>query len=170
MWPAKHLQVALPTCGLHRNITEVLSTDAGLGPSPLRLAGRAGAIAFGCSLSHRFRSGHGRPCWGPRGGFLRPGEQGVRCQHNHVPSGTGQMGETEVAAYGIDLGTSYSCVATVDETGRAVVLKSAIGEDTTPSVVYFESSDSVVVGLAAKNTALLAPELVASRIMRLMGD
>ena len=86
------------------------------------------------------------------------------------PAVPGRWGEIEVAAYGIDLGTSYSCVATVDDTGRAVVLKSAIGEDTTPSVVYFESSDSVVVGLAAKKTALLAPELVASRVMRLMGD
>ena len=51
-----------------------------------------------------------------------------------------------MATYGIDLGTTYSCIAYVDETGRPVVLKSAVGEDTTPSVVYFESPENVVVG------------------------
>jgi len=75
-----------------------------------------------------------------------------------------------VAAYGIDLGTTYSCVAKVDDTGRAVVLKNAVGEDTTPSVVYFESPDSVVVGRAAKDSALIAPDLVAALVKRDMGD
>lgn len=63
-----------------------------------------------------------------------------------------------MTAFGIDLGTTYSCVARIDETGRAVVLKNAVGEDTTPSVVYFESPDNVVVGRAAKDSALLAPD------------
>jgi molecular chaperone DnaK (HSP70) len=75
-----------------------------------------------------------------------------------------------VTAYGIDLGTSYSCVAKVDDTGRAVVLKNAIDEYTTPSVVYFESANSVVVGQDAKDAALIFPELVASQVMRQMGD
>ena len=67
-----------------------------------------------------------------------------------------------MATYGIDLGTTNSCIAYVDHTGRPVVLKSAIGEETTPSVVYFESPDNVVVGRQAKDTALLAPHLVVS--------
>src|ERR1022692_272983 len=75
-----------------------------------------------------------------------------------------------MAVYGIDLGTTYSCVAQVDDTGRAVVLKNAVGEDTTPSVVYFESPDNVVVGRAAKDSALIAPNLVASLVKRDMGD
>ena len=50
-----------------------------------------------------------------------------------------------MTTHGIDLGTTYSCIAYVDETGRPVVLKSAVGEDTTPSVVYFESPENVVV-------------------------
>jgi molecular chaperone DnaK len=75
-----------------------------------------------------------------------------------------------MATYGIDLGTTYSCIAHVDATGRPVVLKSAVGEDTTPSVVYFESPDNVVVGRQAKDSALLAPHLVVELIKRQMGE
>src|ERR1700716_3155042 len=75
-----------------------------------------------------------------------------------------------MATYGIDLGTTYSCISYVDESGRPVVLKSEVGDDLTPSVVYFESPDSVVVGRSAKNTALLHPELVVSLIKRQMGQ
>ena len=75
-----------------------------------------------------------------------------------------------MATYGIDLGTTNSCIAYVDETGRPVVLKSAVGEDTTPSVVYFESPDHVVVGREAKDCALLAPQLVVEHVNRQMGE
>ena len=74
-----------------------------------------------------------------------------------------------MATYGIDLGTTNSCIAYVDETGRPVVLKSAIGEDTTPSVVYFESPENVVVGGQAKDSALLVPDLVGELVKREMG-
>lgn len=75
-----------------------------------------------------------------------------------------------MATYGIDLGTTYSCIAHVDATGRPVVLKSAVGEDTTPSVVYFESPDNVVVGRQAKDSAVLTPHLVVELIKRQMGE
>jgi molecular chaperone DnaK len=75
-----------------------------------------------------------------------------------------------MATYGIDLGTTYSCIAYVDGTGRPVVLKSAVGEDTTPSVVYFESADNVVVGRQAKDSAVLAPHLVVELVKRQMGE
>src|ERR1700733_9874371 len=75
-----------------------------------------------------------------------------------------------MATYGIDLGTTQSCIAHVDQTGRAVILKNAIGEDTTPSVVYFESPENVVVGDQAKRTVLLAPHLVSELIKRQMGE
>ncbi len=75
-----------------------------------------------------------------------------------------------MATYGIDLGTTYSCIAYVDGTGRPVVLKSAVGEDTTPSVVYFESPDNVVVGRQAKDSAVLAPHLVVELVKRQMGE
>jgi molecular chaperone DnaK (HSP70) len=75
-----------------------------------------------------------------------------------------------MATYGIDLGTTRSCIAHVDHTGRAVVLRNAIGEETTPSVVFFESPENVVVGKQAKDTALLAPDLVVELVKREMGE
>jgi len=74
-----------------------------------------------------------------------------------------------MTAFGIDLGTTQSCVAMIDEAGRPVIVKSAMGEDTTPSVVYFESPRNVVVGRAARNSALLDPDLVAQLVKRDMG-
>jgi molecular chaperone DnaK len=72
-------------------------------------------------------------------------------------------------AFGIDLGTTNSCVARIDDTGRAVIVKSALGEDKTPSAVYFESPRHAVVGRTARNAALVAPELVAQLVKRDMG-
>jgi molecular chaperone DnaK (HSP70) len=74
-----------------------------------------------------------------------------------------------MATFGIDLGTTYSCIARIDDSGRASVIKNALGEDLTPSVVYFESQDSVVVGRDAKSVAKLYPDLVVSLIKRQMG-
>jgi molecular chaperone DnaK (HSP70) len=71
--------------------------------------------------------------------------------------------------FGIDLGTTHSCIAHIDDSGKPVVIKSALGEDTTPSVVYFESPKNAVVGRAAKNAALLYPELVVQLVKRDMG-
>ena len=71
--------------------------------------------------------------------------------------------------FGIDLGTTQSCIAYIDDTGRPVVVKSALGEDTTPSAVFFESARHAVVGRAARDEALLAPGLVAQLVKRDMG-
>ena len=75
-----------------------------------------------------------------------------------------------MTVYGIDLGTTYSCVARIDEVGRPTVLRNLEGADTTPSVVYFESADSVVVGQSAKDATVLDPEHVVQLIKRDMGD
>jgi molecular chaperone DnaK len=71
--------------------------------------------------------------------------------------------------FGIDLGTTQSCIAYVDEAGSPVIIKSALGEDTTPSAVFFESRQNVVVGRAAREEALLTPHLVAQLVKRDMG-
>ncbi len=71
--------------------------------------------------------------------------------------------------FGIDLGTTHSVIAHLDTAGRPVVVKSAIGEDTTPSVVYFEAPGRVLVGVAAKNSSILAPHLVAQLVKRDIG-
>ncbi|MEV6843098.1 Hsp70 family protein [Actinoplanes sp. NPDC051411] len=75
-----------------------------------------------------------------------------------------------MTTFGIDLGTTYSCIAMVDDTGRPLIVKNAIGEDSTPSVVFFETPDNVVVGREAKNSAKLFPDLVVSLIKRRMGE
>lgn len=75
-----------------------------------------------------------------------------------------------MTTFGIDLGTTYSCIAHVDEYGKPVVIKTRNNDDTLPSVVYFESPDNVVVGQTAKDSMLLAPDLVVSLIKRQMGE
>lgn len=72
--------------------------------------------------------------------------------------------------YGIDLGTTYSCIAHVDEHGKPVVLANSEGEMTTPSVVYFESPDNVVAGQSAKEVVSIHPDLCVSTVKRAMGD
>jgi molecular chaperone DnaK len=71
--------------------------------------------------------------------------------------------------YGIDLGTTYSCISYVDEHGKPVVVASSEGQQTTPSVVFFESSDNVVVGQPAKEVVAMHEGLVVSTIKRSMG-
>lgn len=76
---------------------------------------------------------------------------------------------TGTTTFGIDLGTTHSCIAYIGEAGRPVIVKSANNEDTTPSVVYFQKPEDVVVGNSAKNAAVLAPHNVASLVKRDMG-
>jgi molecular chaperone DnaK (HSP70) len=71
--------------------------------------------------------------------------------------------------YGIDLGTTYSCIARIDGDGRPAIIENTIGKQTTPSVVYFETPHHVVVGEEAKRAALVEPKSVAHRIKRDMG-
>lgn len=72
--------------------------------------------------------------------------------------------------YGIDLGTTYSAVAMVSDMGQAEIVKNFEGFDTTPSVVYFESDGSVLVGSQAKRTQIGDPENACSLIKRHMGQ
>ncbi len=71
--------------------------------------------------------------------------------------------------FGIDLGTTYSAVAYIDEFDRAVIVPNDINEPTTPSAVYFESPGHVVVGVEAKNMAEIEPENVVQFVKRFMG-
>ncbi|MBH37295.1 MAG: hypothetical protein CMD89_05245 [Gammaproteobacteria bacterium] len=50
---------------------------------------------------------------------------------------------------GIDLGTTYSSIAKLDDTGRPIIIDNAEGKNVTPSIVSFESDNSVVVGEVA---------------------
>lgn len=72
---------------------------------------------------------------------------------------------------GIDLGTTYSCVSYVDDEGMIRIVDNIEGEQTTPSVVYFDPEDnSVVVGSTAKSEGAMHPECVVERVKNYMGN
>ncbi|MBQ7177762.1 MAG: Hsp70 family protein [Victivallales bacterium] len=71
---------------------------------------------------------------------------------------------------GIDLGTTYSAVATISENGQPKVIKNADGESTTPSVVYFPPTGEPIVGSEAKEYQAVGENDIASFFKRDMGD
>jgi molecular chaperone DnaK len=71
--------------------------------------------------------------------------------------------------FGIDLGTTYSCIAYVDDFDQPVVVPNLEGQATTPSVVLFDD-DTRTVGKEAKNSAVLHPDQVVEMVKRQMGD
>lgn len=72
-------------------------------------------------------------------------------------------------AVGIDLGTTYSVIAALDDQGRPVVIPNAEGHLTTPSVVWLNQG-TPVVGEDAKQAQSLGDENVASFFKRWMGN
>lgn len=71
-------------------------------------------------------------------------------------------------AIGIDLGTTYSCVAGYIS-GKVEIITNPDGERTTPSVVYFGDNNNVVVGTAAKNMFGSDPTSVVFDAKRMIG-
>jgi molecular chaperone DnaK len=72
--------------------------------------------------------------------------------------------------FGIDLGTTYSAIAYIDETGRPTVCRNDNNSEITPSVVQFETPTNVVVGETAKQSAFIDADSVVQLIKRRMGD
>ncbi len=70
---------------------------------------------------------------------------------------------------GIDLGTTNSCVA-VMENGEPVVIANAEGARTTPSVVAFQKDGERLVGQVAKRQAVSNPDRTVASIKRHMGS
>ena len=70
---------------------------------------------------------------------------------------------------GIDLGTTYSVGAYIDESGNPVTITNSESETITPSVVYFEGEESVIVGKTAKENSVLDPKNVISLVKNYMG-
>ena len=70
---------------------------------------------------------------------------------------------------GIDLGTTNSCVA-VMENGEPVVIANAEGSRTTPSVVGFQKDGERLVGQVAKRQAVSNPDRTVQSIKRHMGS
>lgn len=69
---------------------------------------------------------------------------------------------------GIDLGTTFSCMA-IMEAGKPVVIPNAEGQRTTPSVVAFTKDGERLVGSLAKRQAVTNPGHTIQSIKRRMG-
>ena len=69
---------------------------------------------------------------------------------------------------GIDLGTTNSCMAYM-ENGKAVIIPNSEGNKTTPSVVAFTADGKRLVGENAKRQAVTNPNNTISSIKREMG-
>jgi molecular chaperone DnaK len=69
---------------------------------------------------------------------------------------------------GIDLGTTFSVVASLERSGMPQTILNAEGDLSTPSAVYFEQ-DQVVVGKEAVKAAVYEPESVLQHVKREMG-
>lgn len=71
---------------------------------------------------------------------------------------------------GIDLGTTYSVAAFIDEENKPQVIQNNEGNHITPSVVLFDSDNKIVVGDVAKDNAAIRPEDVVAGVKNHMGE
>ena len=70
---------------------------------------------------------------------------------------------------GIDLGTTFSGAAMLDESGKPIMIPNSNGKNITPSVVMIDG-DKVVVGAAAKNNMFVRPDNVVDEVKRFIGS
>ncbi|MDC7708532.1 molecular chaperone DnaK [Vogesella indigofera] len=69
---------------------------------------------------------------------------------------------------GIDLGTTNSCVAVV-ENGNPLVIENAEGARTTPSIIAYMEDGEILVGAPAKRQAVTNPKNTLYAVKRLIG-
>ncbi|MCL2519535.1 MAG: molecular chaperone DnaK [Spirochaetaceae bacterium] len=69
---------------------------------------------------------------------------------------------------GIDLGTTNSCVAVI-ENGDPIVIQNSEGQRTTPSIVAYTDKGELLVGQSAKNQMVTNPENTIYSVKRFMG-
>ena len=69
---------------------------------------------------------------------------------------------------GIDLGTTNSCVAVI-ENGQPSVIPNSEGARTTPSVIAFTAKGDRLVGQIAKRKAITNPTNTLYAVKRLIG-
>ncbi len=71
-------------------------------------------------------------------------------------------------AIGIDLGTTFSAVAHIDDYGKPQIIPNGESERITPSVILFDATN-VIVGSQAKHSAVAEPEKIVDFVKREMG-
>ncbi|MBE8954065.1 MAG: Hsp70 family protein [Quinella sp. 2Q5] len=75
-----------------------------------------------------------------------------------------------MSTYGIDLGTTYSCIARLDSNGNPEVIRNNEDDsNTVASVVFFENESNVIVGQAAKENVETDGERVVQFVKREIG-
>ncbi|MFN4259413.1 MAG: Hsp70 family protein [Gemmataceae bacterium] len=81
------------------------------------------------------------------------------------------MADSAGKVVGIDLGTTYSAIASLDERGHAATLPNRDGEMITPSAIFLDLElGTAVVGQAALDVSLEYPDRVATLVKRRMGQ
>ncbi|MBR1579441.1 MAG: Hsp70 family protein [Selenomonadaceae bacterium] len=75
-----------------------------------------------------------------------------------------------MSTYGIDLGTTYSCIARLDANGNPEVIRNnEDNSNTLASVVFFENQNNVIVGQAAKENIETDSDRVVQFVKREIG-
>src|SRR5438874_9110101 len=69
---------------------------------------------------------------------------------------------------GIDLGTTFSAIAHIDQYEKPQIIPNTETERITPSVIFFDGTN-VIVGTVAKNNAVAEPEKIVDFVKREMG-
>jgi molecular chaperone DnaK len=70
---------------------------------------------------------------------------------------------------GIDLGTTFSAIAHVNQFGKAEIIANKETERITPSVILFDSPENIIVGSIAKQNAVAEPDKIVEFVKREMG-
>lgn len=71
--------------------------------------------------------------------------------------------------FGIDLGTTFSAISSIDEYGKPEIYKNLDGDRITPSVILFEDEETAITGKYASQNAAVYKDQVVRLIKREMG-
>ena len=75
-----------------------------------------------------------------------------------------------MSVYGIDLGTTYSCIAKLDSNGSPVIIQDqGNASDTLASAIYYMENGDAVVGEAAKESGIEDPSRLCQFFKRYIG-
>lgn len=76
----------------------------------------------------------------------------------------------EEITVGIDLGTTFSAIAYLNDYGKPEVIPNLEGDRTTPSVIFFDDDGEVIVGKEALNQSITDPKRTVRFVKREMGN
>jgi molecular chaperone DnaK len=79
------------------------------------------------------------------------------------------MSNQKKVVVGIDLGTTFSAIAYVDEFGKPEIIPNQESERITPSVILFNGPEDAIIGKIAKQSAVAEPENIVEFVKREMG-